>query len=284
MTDRIIFACDYEDTYNLEVGKHPKESEVQAVRKFRAEGNLFGLVCERDVFEALANMGEYEEEYDFIVCSTGAALVVRLPVTPGGYGAPTRICTDTANPYFLCELHDLFLSVGASLMAIDVFGFKGGDAEGARLNREYSPTIGMGCYSHYWGGGGVYHVYGTKRESLIQVTPFSQCRATFKNHITAEGVAKEVNRRYDGSLRAYASGNFVTVIPAEADKSKGVARFAEFVGASRENVWTFGNGSEDAAMLREFNGIAMKGGHPSALAAAKHTASSVAEAIEIILK
>lgn len=281
MTDRIIFACDYEDTYSLDLGKHPKETEVAAVKAFRKAGNLFGIVCERDTFEALANMGEYEEEYDFLVCSTGGSLVVRLPITPGGYGAPTRICTDTANQYYLSELYDLFASMGTSRIGIDVLSFMGGDSEGARFASEYDGKIP--CWVHYWGGGGVYRVFPVNRDALTVVTPFSQCSATFNSRNTASGLAAEINRRYYGKLHAYADGCTVCVIPAGANKATGVARFADLAGIPRENVWTFGNGVEDARMLREFNGIAMAEAHPAALAATDRRAASVAEAIGIIL-
>ena len=140
MTDRILFACDYEGTYNKEPGKHPKEDEVNAIRRLRSAGHLVALVFERDGFLTMANMGEYEEEYDFILASTGGCLIARLPIDPPRYGVPTRIFTDTANQYFLSELYDLFRSVGASNMLVDVLTFLGGDSEGERFQREYDPS------------------------------------------------------------------------------------------------------------------------------------------------
>lgn len=283
MADRIIFACDYEDTYSREKGKHPDEKEVDAVRKFRRAGNLFGIVMERDAFEAMANIGEYEEEYDFIACSTGACLIARLPVEAGKFGAPIRIATDTANQYFLGELYDLFASVGADRFAIDVLGFKGGDGEGERFGREYVPVNGMSCWVHYWGGEGRYRVFPVNRNALPFVTPFSQCRATFKNAVTADGVAGEVNRRYNGWLRAYVSDKDAVVLPSESNKAVAVRRFAELAGASLDKVWAFGNGTEDACMLREFNGIATTDGCTQAMAATGLKAKTVAEALEIVL-
>jgi len=280
---RIIFASDYEGTYHILDG-HPAESEVEAVRKFRREGNLFGIVTNRDGFEAMANMGEYEEEYDFIVCSTGACTIIRLPVEAGKYGAPTRIFTDTANRYFLGELYDLFISVGTSYINADVLGFRGGDGEAKRFRDEYDPALGLGCWAHYWGGGGKYYHNIVNRHALSSVTDFTQCRAVFKNSITAEGVAGEVNRRYNGWLHAYSVGNSAVVLPEGSNKALGVRRFAEFAGFSADDVWTFGDGAEDACMLSAFNGIAMKNAHPSAAAAAATTAGSVEEAIEIALR
>lgn len=277
----MIFACDYEDTYSIFLGQHPHEKETAAVKAFRAAGHLFGLVMERDCFEAMCNMGEYEEAYDFIVCSTGGCLVSRLPVKAGEFGAPERISTDVANPYYLCELYDLFASVGTSLIAIDVPRFIGGDAQ--RLSYGYDPSKGAHCYAHCWGGGGDYKVYAVSRISVGSLVSFSQCRGTFKNAITAAGVADTVNRRYYGKLRAYTVGNTVTVIPLEANKARGVMRFAELAGVPADEVWTFGNGREDICMLSEFNGIAKVGTEADAAGVAKYRAETVREALEIVL-
>jgi len=284
MTDRILFACDYEGTYNKEPGKHPKEDEVNAIRRLRNAGHLVALIFERDGFLSMANIGEYEEEYDFILASTGGCLIARLPIDPPRYGVPTRIFTDTANQYFLSELYDLFRSVGASNMLVDVLSFMGGDSEGERFQREYDPAGGLSCWVHYWGGGGVYRNYQVNRDALPFVTPFSQCTGFFKNSITAEGVAMEVNRRYRGRLRAYASGNTAVVVPGNTSKAEGVRRIADFAGIPADRVWTFGNDTEDVCMIRDFGGIATTDAHPSATSAARCTAASVSEVVELIGK
>ena len=281
--NKLIFACDYEGTYHLRTG-HPERSEVEAVRKFRRAGNLFGIVTEMDVFEAWAGHGEYEAEFDFIICSTGAGIITRTPVgDPMGHLAKLLPC-DGANPYFLGELYDLFLSVGMSYMCADTPGFKSGDSEAKRCTREFDPSIGFGCYMHYWTGGGNY-CHGEVNKSAFEfIQPFTQTRAVFKNSITAEGVASEINHRYSGKLRSYSVGNSAIVIPAATNKAAGITRFAKYAGIPLKNVWSFGDGTEDVCMLKEFNGIAKSDGHPAVLAATDRVASSVAEAIEIIMK
>ena len=280
MAERKLFICDYEDTYHLRPG-HPEESEVNAVRRFRRDGNLFGIVFETNTFLAMANMGEYEDEYDFIIGSTGAGGIAMLPLD-GDRRAHTRIFTDTVNQYYACELYDLFVSVGASVVSVDVLGFAGGHSVGDMLRSQYDPAKGQGCYVQYWAGGGKYVVCLTNRDGLLLTTPFTQFNGTFKNHITAEGLAAEVNRRYHGKLRAYAAGNDVNVVSVATSKAEAVRRCAEYAGISAENVWTFGNGTEDACMLREFNGIAKSDGHSAVLAATQRQAKTVEEAIDII--
>lgn len=281
MADRKLFICDYEDTYHILPG-HPEESEVNAVRRFREAGNLFGIIFEKNAFLAMANMGEYEDEYDFIIGSTGAAGIAMLPLY-GDRRVHTRIFTDTINPYYQCELYDLFVSVGAYSVSTDVLGFAGGHSEADRFHREFDPDKGLGCWAQYWAGGGKYFMNLVNREALMHTTGFTQFGGVFKNHITAEGVATEVNRRYYGNLRAYAAGNEVNVISAATSKADAVRRCTGFAGISPENVWTFGNGAEDACMIAGFNGIAKADGHPAALAATDKVAATVEEAVEIIL-
>ena len=114
-------------------------------------------------------------------------------------------------------------------------------------------------------------------------TPFTQFSGTFKNHITARGLAVEVNRRYYGRLRAYAAGNKVNVIPVDASKAAAARRCAEFAGVPAENVWAYGNDIEDICMLSRYNGIATADSAPEVAAAAKYKAGSVKEALEIAL-
>jgi len=280
MKNRKIFACSYEGNYTC-IGNRMKDSDREALRRFRDEGNLFGIITNRDGFEAMANMGEYEEEYDFLVCSTGGCVIYRSPLGEP-LGAQTRLHTDTANQYFLTELYDLFESVGMSGMSADV-AFRGGKAEANRFADAYDPAKDVGCLTHHWHGGGDYFYRSVNKEALSFVTPFSQCRGFFKNRITAEGLASEINRRYRGWLRAYAEGSSVAVVPANVTKGKGVARIAEFAGVAPERVWTFGGGSEDISMLTAFHGVARSDSKDDVLAAAEFMTSSVAEAIEMAM-
>lgn len=279
--DRKLFICDYEGTYHLLPG-HPEENDVNAVRRLRREGHLFGIVFDKTAFLAMANMGEYEDEYDFIIGSDGAAGIAMLPLD-GDRRAHTRIFTDTVNQYYMCELYDLFVSVGASSISADVLGFAGGDDEAYRFHREYDPEKGLGCWAQYWAGGGKYFINLVNRDALAFTTPFTEFCGVFKNGITAEGVAVEVNRRYYGRLRAYADGNTVNVVAATTNKADAVRRCAEFAGISPENVWTFGDSDEDACMLKEFNGIAKSDGCDAVLAATDRRAKTVEEAVGIIL-
>lgn len=281
MTERKIFGCSYEGNYTC-IGNRMKDSDREALRRFRDEGNLFGIITTRDGFEAMANMGEYEEEYDFLVCSTGGCVISRMPLGEP-LGAHTRIHTDTINPYFLTELYDLFDSVGMSGMSADV-AFRGGKAEAERFADAYDPAKNVGCLTHHWHGGGDYFYRPVNKEALSFVTPFSQCRGYFKNAVTAKGLADEICRRYNGWLRAYAEGSSVAVVPANVTKGGGLARFAEFAGVSPENVWTFGDRDEDISMLSAFHGATREGSPEKMLNAAEFVTASVREAIEIAIE
>jgi len=63
-----------------------------------------------------------------------------------------------------------------------------------------------------------------------------------------------------------------------------VRRIADFAGIPADRVWTFGNDTEDVCMIRDFGGIATTDAHPSATSAARCTAASVCEVVEMIGK
>lgn len=75
-----------------------------------------------------------------------------------------------------------------------------------------------------------------------------------------------------------AGGSILDVIPAGGGKEAGIAAAAAYYGFSRENTMAFGDGDNDACMLRwAGTGVAMGNGSPAAQEAADYITAPVGE-------
>jgi len=285
----IILACDYDGTYRR-MDAVPEPCDIDAVSAFRKNGNLFGIVTERDVFEVMAIIGIFQNEYDFIVCSSGACAIVKTNDASAGVRLesvgvegllPTRLYCHGLSPYLVYEITDLLDRAGVSSVTVDSSGFKGGPGMAWDFKEEFEKKGGLGCRLHFWYGGQFFQDT-VGRDALLHLFPVSRLTARFRNTLTADGAIGEIYRHYRGQVNIHRNGAAFDITVAEADKVYGIRRVLDFLRLPEENVRAFGDGFGDICMLREFDGIAVKDSAPEVIAAAKYTAGSVREAIEMI--
>ena len=68
-----LLACDFDGTVFC---KHSiSERDLLAIARWRAEGNLFGIVTGRGAGTLLADLSRFPLEYDFLLCNNGALLL-----------------------------------------------------------------------------------------------------------------------------------------------------------------------------------------------------------------
>ena len=280
MGERVIFVCNYDEVYKHRGGGWPPESDLDAIKRFRHQGNLMGIVTDSDPFLAWALHGKYMEQFDFIVCAGGSCVIARTPVGDKD-GELSKVFCKGIHRYFLGELYDFFTGVKALSISADVEGFMSGYSEAERFRDAFDPALGSGCSVHFWNSIADFFHADVNRDALLFARSFSQCTATFGSDTAAEGAAMEINRRYNG-LRAYSVDKSVFVVYGHCSNSSGIAEFAGMAGVSADDVWILACGSGDPDMLREFNGIAKSDGHPAVLAATDRHAMTVEEAIGII--
>ncbi len=70
----------------------------------------------------------------------------------------------------------------------------------------------------------------------------------------------------------------VDIVPAGGSKAKGIQKVIDRLGITPENIYAFGDGLNDVAMLKTVvNSVAMGDGHEEAKKAAKHVTTNVTE-------
>lgn len=290
MNKKIVFACDYDGTYRYNTEPRPVDADIEAVRRFRAEGNVFGIVAERDVFEMMAIIGVLRSEYDFIVCSGGASAIVKTSDASAGKSLtsvgveselPVQLYCHGLNPYIVYDAVGIAETAGATGVTIDTPGFRGGVCMAEDYARTYSPAKGVGCNVHFWYGGQFFQK-PVNRDALMFVFPISRCSVNFRCVSAAESTAKLILERYNGKVEIHPRGRGFDLTVKGMDKVYGIERVLEYLRLPADCVWSYGDGNGDIGMLRKYNGIAVSGSYADSTGEIPRTANCVKNALELI--
>ena len=246
-TYEMLFASDFDGT--LSRGGVSEENK-DAVRRFREAGGAFAVVTGRS---AAGSEGIFHEVgLDLVLCCNGAALCF-----------PDRSCRAFAT-YPSGVLRDMW-----------------------RVALELG-SAGLGPQA---AAESMWLVTSAAEESEARLEDFiarnaevCQCNMVFDTCEKAAAAAARVNAEFGEVVNALQNGGSVDIPPRGVDKGAGVRRLAESLGVAEANVFAAGDQMNDFAMVSAFHGFAMAHAPEALRAAAERTVSSVAEAIDIILK
>jgi len=281
--------CRYDGSYRNIEGL-PTGEQVEAVRRFRRGGGVFGVITERDVFEIMAVVGGLRGEYDFIVCSSGACLIATTAVASGqGIASvgvesapPVQVYCHTVQPHVIRTLHGIFSSVGITYMNADIPGFMGGLGMGMDFVRDYSDEDGIGCKLHFWNDDGQLFDRYVSAEALQYVFPISQARVEFRSRMAVQTAADVALEAFGGKIKLHRESSGFRITSVAADYAAGVMEYLRLADISDAEIWTVGCRGEDVPLMERFRGIAMAGSAAAESVAARHVVRDVAEAVRII--
>lgn len=208
-----IIATDFDGTFRRsgEISK----SDMEAVRKWQAAGNLFGFSTGRgycNIVETGRNVG-----VDFIVCCGGAAVY-------SGEGELIWEATyekDTLER--LLEISDR-MDVGRCT------AYSGLDRWEIRRGGVVTPI--------------------PEDVSKIQVCSFAS-----EAKETSKAFAEEVNRLIPEYAKAHLNGRHIDLVAAGVTKSSGIRALMQIHGLTDGDVITVGDNYNDYDMIKDFNGV-----------------------------
>ena len=245
-----ILASDYDGTLNH--GGQVSEDTIEQIRRWRAAGNLFGVVTGRGYSGIVKEMVHYAITYDFLLCHNGCVLYD---------SAGHMIEQAAADSEVLSALTSHIIDAGGLHVAISY--------RDERWCVIYPGQEGDG--SQWW----------LTREQII--TPpmpgFNQVDTHFHEEMKAKNLARSVNEQFSGKVTAHQNGSCVDIVPFGVDKPSGVRKYAARIGVTEKDVITVGDNVNDLGMLLAFDGYAMASGNPEVVRQAPHTCVSVAELI-----
>ena len=265
---RKILASDFDGTlcHQYTPDMYPASPEVlEAIRQFRAEGGLFGVVTGRDWRWSWYELDQNGKlEFDFIIALNGAQIFNRAgdlihEVTADGNidmnGVPmalalARRCWEVVSDCFC-------ISRGRERHYFSPALPEGGEFDGD----QYSPLSVLDNL-------GLFHMAGA-----IAPHGFDTLKA-----------GEIIREEFGAWVNPQPNGRCMDIPPAGTDKGLAVARYAALMGVDKDDIWTAGDNHNDLAMLRPFHGCAMANGVQAARDAAEYVCRDIAEVIETIRK
>lgn len=237
-----IIASDFDGTINYQ-GKI-SEDDKKAIKRFRKEGNKFGVVTGRDVELASWIKQENGFEFDFLICCTGA--VIR-----SGEGELLYAKKGKVGPFFY-EMVNKALELGANFFAISNLMSK--------------------CYVD---------ALGKIPADFSMLDEFTHSNVGFPTNEGAKLFLDYVREAHGDKISAYQNGWHVDMPPASTSKVTGIYEYAKMF--ENAEIYTVGDNSNDIDMIKEFNGFAVSNAVDEVKKAAKHQCNRVADMIDYLL-
>ena len=249
-----LLASDYDGTLNR--NRSIIKEDIEAIERWRADGNLFGLVTGRGFPGADHEMKHYGIDYDFLICNNGSAI----------YKSNGKLYDEiTGDNVVLKPLIRCIMDYKGERAAIS----GGRDRVCVKLDYIFNRN---------------------ENENFIDFDEIDSIRFSFTqvdtNAITdsnAEKLAAEINRDFGDYVYAHQNGTNVDITPAGVSKPGGIYRLMKLFGISKKDTFVVGDNFNDLEMIREFDGFAVSSGNPAVVSQASRVYDTIAELIEDIL-
>ena len=255
-----FFASDLDGTL-IHDNKISNE-DVEAIKKFREEGNRF-IVATGRAFESIKQVfSEYEGlDYDYIVACNGAIIydsndniISKKTISKEVAHRIYKAFKENEKLVFACGFGE-----GHHLVELkENSGIRKEILENAKLikeeeflalEKEYE-TIGFICIN--------------------------------EDVVTAEGFVELVKKEAMNEVEVFRNQFFLDIAPLSCTKGEGIKAILEIENASLENIATIGDSMNDVSMIHITNyGFTFNNAEESVKRVASHHVDSVAEAINI---
>ena len=273
----MILGCDFDETYRTSDDIRPEE--LDAVRRFRKAGNLFGIVTGRAVRETLMYVVPLcRGEYDFIICCTGGMCIL-----PDGTYLFRHMHDGVTLPHIYKSARELgmvFMNFDVTDCASKISALERGAALGDGLCETSDGDVFLSGRER-----GEYFRHLISPDNMKYFDEYNQCTVVFRTPAYAEQAAAVLDEKIAPyGLVTHNAHTSIDITKNTVSKSSALFEYAAAQGVPAEAVCTCGDGKNDADMLSAFNGYAMKNGDAVAIAAAGgKTVDSVASLIDMLL-
>ena len=262
-----IIATDFDGTLTID-GIPPRV--VEAIERFRAAGNLFGVVTGRDKTGSYGRFtAEKKFPFDFILALNGA----QAYDANGNklYDSPIR----GDAPYGDTTL--------ARAIVKRIWELSGGHCgvafEDDRLD----------LHPDFPNGGKFKWVdvmpMGESEDAIYEkMKEFSQLNTVCENEQKAAEVTAQLKKEFGDYVNPLQNGTCIDIPVRGMDKGVGIARYAALVGVDKSNIWTAGDNFNDLAMLEPYHGCAMASGVDACKAVAEFVCRDISEVVALAMR
>ncbi|MBQ7496561.1 MAG: HAD-IIB family hydrolase [Selenomonas sp.] len=249
-----IAASDFDGTlFHKEAGI--SQEDLQAIRKWQAVGNKFGLVTGRNMHLARLNLDDFELKLDFFVGLNGAVIFDERE---------QEIFSDEMPPEAVKALWQHEIARESPY----VMTLRGKDTFARWRDKScWDPPL----------HDNIPEIPQEEAQNLPHVLQMCFSAPTAKK---AAELAADVSRHFAGQLSAEANLHYVDVCAAGNTKATGLARLQEIMDWQKFPLCVIGDDLNDLSMIERFQGFAMAGGNPLVKEKASGIFDSVGKMLE----
>ena len=252
MNKRIMFSA-FDGT--LYVNCAVSQANREAVRRWRAAGNLFAMASGRYVAALREHMEAEGVEYDYLLCLNGAE----------AYDCENHLLFETPiDIRILPGLFDTFIQGDG--WANVCYGERGERVMAEKCS-DFNPD-----HPHY------------PKSHLATFSHFTQICSGLKDMAAARAASERILAQFGDSVSTQINGRNLDVNAAGVNKSAGIRRMIDALGISSDQVVTIGDNFNDLSMLTAFQGYAVAHAPAEVQRQAHGVVSDVAELIDLLLK
>jgi len=252
-----IAASDFDGTLYHE-GEGITQETLQAIHKWQADGNKFGLVTGRNLHLLRLSLADYDLKLDFCVGLNGAVIFNEKE---------EEIFSQEMPPGTIPKLW----------------------AHEIAQESPYVMTLQGDCSYSKWNDPA--HANPVLYANIPEITPeeaqslphiLQMCFAADSPERAAK-LAADISESFKGLLSAEANLAYIDVCAAGNNKGTGLYHLQEAMGWQKSPLYTIGDDLNDLSMIERFQGFAMSNGNPQVKAAAKAVFPSVGAMLESFL-
>ncbi|MBQ7380298.1 MAG: HAD hydrolase family protein [Clostridia bacterium] len=245
-----ILASDYDGTLN--VGGVVSKENIEAIQKWRAAGNLFGMISGRNLGSLKLFMDKDNVPYDFLVGCNGAVVTDAEGNAVGDNYIPAYVAMT-----LLCEIHRY-------------------EAHYVSASYDWGSTYAS-ADSKIGMDESVLLIDGERVERVYQVSGY------YPDPAHALSVRNTCEALFPGQIKGLMPGaQGIDFVRVGTNKAEGIRNLVKSRGIAPELILTVGDGENDLDMLTapDFCGYAMQNAMPAVLEKVSRTTKSVAALIE----
>ena len=259
-----IVATDYDGTLcqSYPDGYKINDKTLEAIKRFRQKGNLFGVVTGRSyvwAYPVFKNQNTFE--FDYIISDNGAQCFDK----DGNVVFSNKI---KAYRGFAKDYVKTVLNFGNDIEEAGIC------FERDRFNFEKENPE----------GDGVYYCKHSVLDELYEKDEFVMVNAVCKNDEAAAMLKEEIVSKFGEYLDPAQNGRCLDITAKGINKSSGISQYATAMGVLYDNIYTAGDNYNDLSMVKAFHGCAVKDAVEALKAEAEVILDDVGSLIEIILQ
>lgn len=209
------------------------QSDIAAIDKWRAAGNVFGIVTGRSYKMLLQNIKAVPLHYDFIICLTGAAVY-----DAQGFVISQRTMDNIVSRQLISSP---LLQKSRHIACLTAYS-------------EFVQVLSELSWFKTMKNSGEFTLVDNFMAQCIK--GICQISLQYENAAEAKQAVKEINSLYCG-VTAYQNEQAVDIVRREVSKASAIGRLLILNSWKASEILTIGDGTNDLPMIEEFSGFAM---------------------------